>query len=267
MSEFSSKSEYDKTHFSVNIAGLQAEIHSVYPASYYFCRQYLSSGSPLFTIEVSQEEIQQEIEETGQYFYTCTGHIGGKNDNRIEKSINESKIELAVVYRKFIEKALDYDTVFMHGAVIAVRDRAFMFTAPSGTGKTTHIMKWLQNMEDAFVVNGDKPLVRITDNKVTAYGTPWCGKENLGTNTSAPLKAIILMERSGENHIEEISFSRAYPSLLQQTYLPHDPEKGKKTLSLLAKLGSQVRFYRFKFNNYADDCFDVAYHGILGTKE
>ncbi len=268
MSEFSKKAEYEKTHFNINIAEIETEINTVYPSSYFFCQEYLSNGTPLIKIEVTKEDIQLEVEkEEKKYFFTCTEFSGRQNNQIKTKEINESKIELPIVYRKIVEAVLDYNIIFMHGAVIAVQNQAFMFSAPSGTGKTTHIMKWLQNRRDSIVVNGDKPLIKITDSNVTAYGTPWCGKEGMGTNTKSQLKAIVLMERSEENHIDEITFGQAYPFLLQQTYMPQNPEKAKKTLSLLAKLYNQVRIYRFRFNNFADDCFDVAYQGLLGKKE
>lgn len=260
-----SNSDYEKTHFNVNIAGLEAEINTVYPSSYYFCEQYLSDGKPLFKIEITQEELRREVEQGGGAFFTYTGQAKD-NNYVIERDNSESRMEIALVYRKFIEAALDHNIIFMHGAVIAVGNKAVMFTAPSGTGKTTHIMKWLENLAGAFVVNGDKPLIKIQDNEITAYGTPWCGKEKMATNTKVPLEAIVLMERNERNLIEEISFGQAYPFLIQQTYLPHDPEKAKKTLDRLYHLYGKVHIYRFRFDNYADDCFDVAYQGILGTK-
>lgn len=267
MREFTNKSEFEKTQFNVNIAGLEAEINTVYPSSFFFCQQYISDGVPLFKIWVTQEDIQNEIDEGKEFFYTYTGHEDDNKGYEISKKINESQLELSIVYRKFVEAALDYDIVFMHGAVIAYNNQSIMFTAPSGTGKTTHVMQWLQNLKDTYIVNGDKPLIKITDNDVTAYGTPWCGKEKMNTNTKMPLKAIVLMERNEQNHIEEISFGQAYPFLLRQTYLPHDPEKAKKTLILLSKLYKQVHIYRFLFNNFEDNCFKVAYQGIFGTKE
>ena len=49
----------------------------------------------------------------------------------------------------------------MHGAVIRYKGKAYLFTAPSGTGKTTHIRQWLKKAEGTFVVNGDKPLIKV----------------------------------------------------------------------------------------------------------
>lgn len=267
MIECYNNSQYERTCFNVNIAGIETEIHTVYPSSYFYCQQYLSDGIPTIRIEVTAEEIKSEIDEGKEFFYTCTEYIGEQNKKIVLKETNESRTEISIVYRKFVEAVLDYNRIFMHGAVISAQNQAIMFTAPSGTGKTTHIMKWLQKLDGAFVVNGDKPIIEITNNDVTAYGTPWCGKEKLGMNTKARLKNIVLMERNDKNRIEEISFGQAYPFLLQQTYLPREPEKAKKTLKLLNKLYQKVHIYRFQFNNFEDDCFEVAYHGILRTKE
>ena len=78
-----------------------------------------------------------------------------------------------------------------------------------------------------------------------------------------PLKSIILMERAEENHIEQISFAQAFPTLLQQTYRPDDEEKMRKTLRLMQRLPPAVSFWRFQCNNFKDDCFDVAYNALV----
>ena len=78
------------------------------------------------------------------------------------------------------------------------------------------------------------------------------------------LNAIICMERAEDNSIEEITFPQAYPFLLSQTYIQNDSEKANKTLSLLSQLYGKVRFYKFKFNNFKDNSFDVAYEALLG---
>ena len=142
-----------------------------------------------------------------------------------------------------------------------------MFTAPSGVGKTTHILKWLDHCPDAFVVNGDKPFILVPPDKgqPLVFGSPWSGKENMYTNTTVPLKSIILMERSEDNHIEQISFAEAFPSLFQQVYRPDEPEKMQMTLHLLQALTPSVSFWRFQCNNFKEECFQVAYSALHGS--
>lgn len=265
MREITNKKNIE-TCFNVRIAGLDATIRTVYTSSYVCCHDYLSDGKPLFTVEVTRDDIQREMKKVDKFFFTRTEFTGKKNEYTVIKETNESWIEAAIVHRKFVEAALDYERFFMHGAVIGIENSSIMFTAPSGTGKTTHIMKWINGIQNAYIVNGDKPLIHIEKkNDVIACGTPWCGKENLGTNTMVPLKTIVIMERCETNKIEEIDFGQAYPFLLRQTYLPDDAEKAKKTLNLMAKLFGRVRVFRFKFNNMSDDCFDIAYNTLIGT--
>lgn len=94
-------------------------------------------------------------------------------------------------------------------------------------------------------------------------GSPWAGKENMYTNAMVPLKSIILIERSEYNYIEQISFTEAFPFLLQQVFRPDEEEKARKTIRLMQHLHPAVSFWRFKCNNFKDDCFDVAYNALV----
>ena len=156
-------------------------------------------------------------------------------------------LETIGAYRKIAEVMTAYDTFVMHGSVVATAEQGYLFTAPSGTGKTTRTKLWLDNIPDSMVINGDKPLIKVADDAVYVYGTPWCGKEGWNTNTSVPLQAIFLLERSDNgNTLEEVSFAEAFPFLLRQTYRPDDPEAKRKTLQLLQKMAGKVRIYRFR---------------------
>lgn len=169
------------------------------------------------------------------------------------------------VLRKVADAIIECDVILFHGATVAVGNSAYLFTAPSRTGKTTHIRHWLSNLPEAYVINGDKPFIKFQgDNSLPPLvcGSPWAGKENLYTNTMVPLKAIICMERAEDNSIHEITFADAFPFLLQQTYRPKDEDKMRKTLRLLQRLKSKVKFYHFYCNNFKDDCFETVYKAL-----
>ena len=238
-----------RNHFTMQMAGLVIEIDTTSPRTCILCRHYLYEGKPDIRIKVTEDDIQQER-------LLCD-----KPENK------EIFLETVAAYRKIVEETLLFNTFLVHGAVISINNTSFMFTAPSGTGKTTHIKLWKSKADDVVVINGDKPLIRITNDEVLACGTPWSGNEHLNTNTMVPLKAIVLMERSDNNEFTEISFSQAFPFLLQQTHLPKDPYKVRMTLNLLSQLYGRVTFYHFKFNNFKDDCFDVAYNTLVGNKQ
>lgn len=224
----------------ITLAGRCVEINSLYDEVYNLCSEYLTNdGSPDFTVVVSPEDIEFERmksirEDMSKYMHPVL--------------YPDSYLETLAVYRKIAVGMLKYDTFLMHGSVVAACGDAYLFTAPSGTGKTTHIKLWLENIPDSYVVNGDKPLIRVREGYCEACGTPWSGKERMNTNVMVPLRAICLLERGVENSIEEISFLEAYTKLFQQTYLPTEADYVRKTMELIRKLSESVHFYRLACN-------------------
>ena len=109
--------------------------------------------------------------------------------------------------------------------------------------------------------NGDKPLIKITDNGVLVCGTPWAGKEGLNRNVSLPLKAVCILFRGKENIIEPVDFGRIYPLVIGQTYRPSDEKNMQKTLKLIKKLGKNVHFYTL-FCNLEPDAARIAKEGM-----
>lgn len=131
----------------------------------------------------------------------------------------------------------DFDGIFLHGAVVLYAGKAWLFTAPPGTGKSTHAQLWLQRLGDrARILNGDKPLLRLSGDSITVYGSPWRGKEQLGFNGSAPLGGIYILRRSTENKVSGIDRISALAELLSATVYPADEAGTDKLLSFLQKL-------------------------------
>jgi len=80
--------------------------------------------------------------------------------------------------------------------------KAYAFTAKSGTGKSTQVANWMRYIEGCDIMNDDNPIIRIIDDKPVLFGSPWSGKTPCYRNISAPLAAIILIERDTWNHVE-----------------------------------------------------------------
>ena len=238
--------------FDIFVANRHVLIHSIYSNVFNRCSSYRTNGIEAPDIEIRTNENLLRAE---------ADRISGPE----LRMLDLSGAEQLVVLRLLTEKILSFDTLLMHGAVVAIDNAAYMFTAKSGTGKTTHIQSWLDHIDGAYVVNGDKPfvIVRKDGEAPLACGSPWAGKENLQTNTIVPLKAIVLQERAEENHMERISFVNAFPFLYQQVYQPDDEGQARKTLRLMQVLGSSVHFWRFQCNNFKDDCFEVAYNALV----
>ena len=227
--------------FRISIAEKNVEIVCHHRTVFKQCKDYLSSFEiPDFRITSTLEELETAVAD----FPPISEHYKGVATTRFY-----GEAESRVVYEKIALEMLSFDTFLLHGAVVAYKNHAYVFIAPSGTGKTTRIKLWLDAYPDSFIVNGDKPLIKIKERKAVACGTHWCGKEGYNTNTIGPIQAIFLLERvnSGEeSSIKQISIGQAFPALLQQTYKPKGTTKMLKTIQLLKCLDGKVIFYEFR---------------------
>ncbi len=242
------------TDFTISLAGIPIGISALYPSTRRFCAAYCSDEKPAFSVAVSQSHIDFEREKSERE---------DKAEGIPVRHFSDAYLETLAVYRLIVARLLEYDVLLFHGSVVAVDGRAYLFTAASGTGKTTHTRLWLKNIPGAFVVNGDKPLLKLTESGAVVCGTPWQGKENYGMNTSVPLQAIAVLERSKENSVSPLSLEEAFPMLLQQSYRPGQTEQMRRTLDLVERLGSGVRLYRLGCN-MEDEAALVAYRALSG---
>ena len=68
----------------------------------------------------------------------------------------------------------------MHGVALCYQQNGYLFLAPSGVGKTTHTNLWKEHLKDKVdIINGDKPILEFTQDKIILHASPWCGKENI----------------------------------------------------------------------------------------
>ena len=235
------------------IADKVVEVNSIYNEVHEYCCDYVTDEDADYSVTSSQADIDYERERSARE---------DELEGRTIQQYPDSYLEELAVYRKIATKMTEYDTILFHGSVIAVDGIGYLFTAKSGTGKSTHTRLWHEYFgERAVMVNDDKPLLRVTDNGVTAYGTPYNGKHRLGANIAVPLKAICVLKRSDNNHIEPITREQAYAMLLQQVYRPADGEKLMKTLDLVDRLADNVRLYKLGCNMDISAA-KVAYEGM-----
>lgn len=227
--------------FKLSIAQINIEVTCRERTVFKECKGYLSSFAvPDLIISASMAELEAEA----NLLPPITESYEGVATTRFYGNI-ESKI----IQQKIADNIPLFDSIVMHGSVVAFNNRGYMFTAPSGVGKTTRTRIWLDLYPSSIVVNGDKPIIKITDTQAFACGTPWCGKEGWNANTMVPLKAIFLLERADaeeESSVEEINIGKGFPFLLQQTHRPKDLGMMRKTLHLLKSLEGKVKIYKFR---------------------
>ena len=218
--------------FFVKLAGLTVKITHTHNAVKVHCRDYTVDAvdEPDIAAATSQALIESE-------------------KNAADHPCSEAYCENICLYRDIAEKMPIFDRVVFHGASVEVGGEGYIFTAPSGTGKTTHIGLWFKYFGDKVkIINGDKPILRLDGDKVSVCSTPWAGKERLERNTEAPLRAITLIKRSTENKISRISPKEYFSELAKQFYLPKNAQARLKTLDIIDKILSGVPIYLLECN-------------------
>ena len=218
------------------------QIESLYPNIHELLKDYRCDGNADFVLISTSEDIEAE------------------RSRSIEKSYSDAYLELLAVQRKLSRWLLTKDVLLFHGSALSMDGRGFIFTAPSGTGKSTHAWLWRERFgERVTMVNDDKPFLKIADDGVTVYGSPWSGKHRLDTNTSVPLHAIAVIERAKENRIERMNPLDAVPVLLQQAYREEEMEG---IFPLVLKLAELIPVYKLKCN-MEPEAAQVAYEGMV----
>ena len=146
----------------------------------------------------------------------------------------------------FQEILLNHNGICVHASTIVHNGEAVTFTAPSGTGKSTHTGLWKKYYPDTVILNDDSPAIRLKDGKFFAYGTPWSGKTDINENLSAPLKAMVFLERGSENTITEITPAEAFLRMIKELPLPPFKNQSDLMMDMLNKLFSAVPKYLLK---------------------
>ncbi len=178
--------------------------------------------------------------------------------------LNKDDLELMFTAQRFYIDLLKFDGFMLHSSAVEVDGRAYLFSAPSGTGKSTHTEQWLKLFGDkAQIINDDKPAIRIENEKIYAYGTPWSGKSDLNVNGGFPMGGICVLERSETNFIEPLDESTAVFSILNQTLRPSDPQNMSMLLDLLDKVIKAVPVWRMGCN-ISVEAAKMAYEAMSG---
>lgn len=159
---------------------------------------------------------------------------------------------------------LKYDRCIFHGTAFIWHEKAWIFTAPSGTGKTTQYIRWkLVYKDEVTMLNGDKPILEFReDETVWVHPSPWKGKENMGVMRSAPLGGIILLEQGTENRVQQLSASSAaIPLYLQFLFLIDKAENAERVCALETRLLRNCPVW--KLTNLGDEASAELMHDTL----
>lgn len=225
-----------------SIAGITVEFKFKYRYGELKCQRYLFNGTPAMSFSASDEEIEREKELFPE--------------NTLESA------EFDCLFRKLYNIAPKYNRIVMHGASIMKDGKGFIFAAPSGTGKTTHIKLWGRRFgNEVKVIDGDKPFVSFENGSAFVWGSPRSGKENLNNPLSAPLSGIAFIERGKENSIAKVSPQEIFNEAFMQFYFPKNKEMSEKTVEIINGILSNVPLYRLRCNTDVEAA-EVAWNGM-----
>lgn len=239
----------------IRLAGIPIEIHTLYD-SLLNTESYETAEEPFFTVSTTEQDILAEQQKSlAEAAYEGLAYPG----------YSPPELENTAVYRKIADALPDYDGFVFHGSAVAVGEQAYLFTARSGMGKSTHTALWLKNIPGSYIVNGDKPVIRLIGGTPFVCGTPWMGKEACGCNRMVPLRSICFLHRGQANRLELTDFKTTYPRLIGQAYRGQSGAHIAKTVKLLEKVGQSVSLYEL-FCNMEDEAAAVSFGGMSGEQ-
>lgn len=227
--------------------GRAVEIVSRYEYIHRRCEPYRCGEPPALTLRITEEDMD----------FVRPGMPAAA-----EQPLSEGYLEFYAALTALNRRLPDWNTLLFHASAVAMDGEGYLFTAKSGTGKSTHAQYWLERFgERAVVVNDDTPFLEVGDGTVTVYGSPWCGKHDRNRNMAVPVKAVCLLERSEGNFVRPLTAREAFPVLYRQTCQALDAAGRQKELALLDSLAKSVRLYRLGVN-MSPQAAQTAYEGI-----
>ena len=180
-----------------------------------------------------------------------------------EITLAESEYLYSGVY--FYEQLARFEGLMLHASAVELDGLCYLFSAPSGTGKSTHSHIWLRVFPGARIINDDKPAIRRVNGRFMAYGTPWSGKTDESVNVGVPIAGVCFLGR-GENAIRRLTPSEAFPLFMDQTVRPYDKSLMLPMLQTLDTLLREVPFYQMTCD-MTDDAAHMSRSAMQPTEE
>ena len=164
----------------------------------------------------------------------------------------------------FYKKLFHFDGIMFHASAVVVDGRAYLFSADPGTGKSTHTKLWLDYFgERAFILNDDKPALRLVDGCWMAYGTPWSGKHDISANIGVPVAGIAMLHRGEENVITPWQGAEVVQAMMRQVNRPREMAYRIKLLEIMDLLIRQIPVWKLNCN-MEPEAVQVSYKAMSG---
>lgn len=212
-------------------------------------RDYLIAGLRVRMDTYGRTAAQAEpylTETAGQADIVITSYPELLHENQPHLSMDDC--EYLSTGGNFYRQLLKYDGMMLHSSAVVMDGYAYMFSAPCGTGKSTHTTLWRETFgyDRVLMLNDDKPALRLENDRWYAYGTPWSGKTAQNLNLRVPVGGICVLTRGETDEIAPFSGTKALLALLEQTARPAAAEGRGKMLELMDRLLDSVPVWKMK---------------------
>lgn len=165
----------------------------------------------------------------------------------------------------FYSGLIRFDGFMLHASAVLMDGKAYLFSAQSGVGKSTHTSMWQKvfGKERAKILNDDKPAIRIEKDGIYAFGTPWSGKTDLNINVKAPIAGICFIERGKTNRIRRENGGAVIGKMLAQTIRPYDEKDMDMLLGHVDRVLKEIPVYTLSCD-ISEEAVRVSYDGMSG---
>ena len=205
-------------------------------------------------------------------FYACYEEISNQQAEVFlsVKEISELHIDSIFTSLFALERhMIKNDSLILHCAYMVYQGKAILFSAPSGTGKSTQAELWKQ-YRGSRIVNGDRALLRKIDGVWSACGWPVCGSSDICESEDTPLYTIVMLRQGETNYIERLSPIQTFTQLYAQTTINQwNPAFVQRAMELIEDLIGQVPVYQLTCNMTEDavKCLEQAIFPEANTVE
>ena len=145
----------------------------------------------------------------------------------------------------FERMLLDKGAVILHSSYILYKGRAILFSAPSGTGKSTQADLW-EKYAGAVIINGDRSILKKENGVWYVHGLPMCGSSQICMNVSAPLEAVVLLSKLPVNMLSKARPHEAVSRIYREcTVNSWNENCVNRVMDIVIDLISGVRVYTY----------------------
>ena len=209
------------------IAGLKVAMQPQFDRLKRQSETYISSGEPVITLNPD-----------------LYGKINSTLVNRTDEDI-----EYIYSSAEFCREIIRHGRFFLHASAVVYNDEAYLFSAPSGMGKSTHTSLWLKEFSGSYILNDDKPVILPKKDSVSVFGTPFSGKTDLQVNREVRLRAICFLKRGEENSVSRVVDDRAIALILNNTYRPKNGESMKLLFDMIDRVVENADIFEMSCRN------------------